>query len=198
MNFGFGGRIITMIPRPSHRVAMYGAAPLSVPGSITFSSLRDIIEPPGFASTFPGPLFSATKAVKGKGKEITKWLDDNLAQVEQARDNSRLDEQELHRLEDRKVLLKLLKLLVDNNGVLEGTYFNSTTFLTLVPNSRKTSKISFFHRSPMSTTQENPRHLVLLPLLSRIQPPFNLTLLILRRSPRTISQRISYDQCERF
>lgn len=129
MNFGFGGRIITMIPRTSHRVAMYGAMPLLASGSIMFSSLRDIIEPPGFASTFPGPLFSATKAVKGKGKEIAKWLDDNLSHVEQVRDNSRLDEQELHRIEDRKVLFKLLKLLVDNNGVLEGTYICSTTFL---------------------------------------------------------------------
>jgi hypothetical protein len=163
VNFGFGGRMITMIPRTPHRVTMYGAAPLSVPGSITFSSLRDVIEPPGFASTFPGPLFSATKAVKGKGKEIAKWLDDNLAHQDEVRDISGLDEQELHRIEDRKVLFKLLKLLVDNNGVLEGTYIYSFIVLTLVPTSTKVSKISCFHRSRTSTTRKNHRHSVSLP-----------------------------------
>ena len=121
MNFGFGGRMITMIPRTPHRVTMYGAAPLSVPGPITFSSLREVIEPPGLASSFPGPLFSANKAIKAKGKEIPKWLEDNLAQLEQVTNTSRLDEQELHRVEDRKILFKLINLLVENNGALEGT-----------------------------------------------------------------------------
>jgi hypothetical protein len=159
VNFGFGGRMITMIPRTPHRVTMYGAAPLSVAGPITFSSLRDVIELPGFASTFPGPLFSATKAVKGKGKDIAKWLDDNLAHQERVRDTSRLDEQELHRIEDRKVLFRLLKLLVDHNGVLEGKYIHSITFLIPVPTSKKVSKTSCSHRSRTLTARKNS-HLV--------------------------------------
>jgi Vesicle coat trafficking protein Sec16 mid-region len=87
---------------------------------ITFSSLREIIEPPGLATSFPGPLYSANKPVKGKGKDIGKWLDDNLDMLEKLRDEPNLEEKEIHRIEDRKILYKLVSLLVDNNGVLDG------------------------------------------------------------------------------
>ena len=120
VNFGFGGRIITMIPRTPHRVNIRGTAPISVPGMITFSSLREFTEPPGLASSFPGPLYSANKPVKGKAKDIGKWLDDNLALLEQLRDSTRLEEEDIQRLEDKKILYKLVKLLIDNNGVLDG------------------------------------------------------------------------------
>lgn len=118
VNFGFGGRMITMIPRSPHRVR--GAVNLSVPGSIVFSNLKDIVEPPLSANSFPGPLFQATKPVKAKAKDIAKWLDDNLVKLNQVREISVLDEESISRIEDRKILFKLLKLLVENNGVLDG------------------------------------------------------------------------------
>ena len=120
VNFGFGGRMITMIPRTPHRVNIRGTAPMAVPGMITFSNLREIIELPALASSFPGPLYSANKPVKGKGKDIGKWLDDNLVMFEKLRGLPNLEEEDIHQIEDRKILYRLVKLLVDNNGVLDG------------------------------------------------------------------------------
>lgn len=113
--------MVTMIPRTPHRVNIRGTAPISVPGMIRFSSLREIIEPPGLATSFPGPLYSVNKPVKGKGKDIGKWLDDNIVVLEKMRDKSNLAEGDIHQIEDRKILYKLVKLLVDNNGVLDGS-----------------------------------------------------------------------------
>lgn len=130
VSFGFGGQMITMIPRTPHRVNVRGPAQLSVPGMITFSSLRQVTEPSGLAASFPGPLYSANKPIKGKGKEILKWLDDNLALLDRMRDTSNLTEDNIHRIEDRRVLLKVLKLLIDSNGALDGKYSSSMGVLT--------------------------------------------------------------------
>jgi hypothetical protein len=116
--------MISMIPCTPHRVNVRGVAPVAVPGPLTFSSVRDFVEPPALAHQFPGPLFVANKPVKGKGKEIGKWLDDNLVLLERMRDLMGFDEKDILLIEDRKVLLKLLKLLVDNNGVSDGRYYS--------------------------------------------------------------------------
>jgi hypothetical protein len=121
VNFGFGGRMVTMIPRVAHRVNVRGTAPLAVPGSITFSRLREIMEPPGLASSFPGPLFIGTKPVKGKVKDVGKWLDDNITVLERIGSRN-MQGEDLHRIEDRMILYKLVKLVVENNGVLDGRY----------------------------------------------------------------------------
>jgi hypothetical protein len=118
VSFGFGGRMITMIPRVAHRVNVRGT---TVPGPITFSRLREIVEPPGLASSFPGPLFIGTKPVKGKAKDVGKWVDDNIAVLERIR-STNMQTEDLHRIEDRTILYKLVKLVVENNGVLDGRY----------------------------------------------------------------------------
>jgi COPII coat assembly protein SEC16 len=120
VSFGFGGKLITMIPRTPHRVNIHGVAPLAVPGHIAFSNLGEIIEPPAQALSFPGPLFASGKPVKGRSKDIGTWLDSNIAQLDQMRESPNLEEEHILRLEDKKVLIKLLRMLVDNNGVLDG------------------------------------------------------------------------------
>jgi hypothetical protein len=114
--------MVTMIPRTPHRVTVHGVAPAKVSGPLTFGKLKNVVEPPGLAHQFPGPLFVANKPVKGKGKEIGKWLDDFLIALEKLRDFAGLEEQDILQIEDRKVLVKLLKLLVDHNGTLDGKY----------------------------------------------------------------------------
>ena len=120
VSFGFGGKLITMIPRTPHRVNIHGVAPLAVPGNITFSNVGDIVEPPAQAISFPGPLFVAGKPVKGRAKDIGTWLDASLARLETMRESPNLVEEEILQIEDKKVLIKLLRILVDNNGALDG------------------------------------------------------------------------------
>jgi hypothetical protein len=109
-----------MIPRTPHRVNIHGVAPLAVPGNITFSNVGDIVEPPAQAISFPGPLFVAGKPVKGRAKDIGTWLDTSLARLETMRESPNLVEEEILQIEDKKVLIKLLRILVDNNGALDG------------------------------------------------------------------------------
>jgi hypothetical protein len=118
--FGFGGRMITMIPRTPHRVNLHGMAPAPIPGPITFSSLKGVADPPGMASSFPGPLFVSNKPVKGKAKEIVNWLEENISMLDHLRETKAMPEADIIHNEDRKVLCKLLKLLVENNGILDG------------------------------------------------------------------------------
>ena len=120
VSFGFGGKLITMIPRTPHRVNLHGVAPLAVPGNIAFSNLGEIIDPPAQALSFPGPLFVAGKPVKGRAKDIGTWLDSNIVQLDQMRESPNLEEEDILLVEDKKILIKLLRILVDNNGVLDG------------------------------------------------------------------------------
>jgi hypothetical protein len=113
--------LITMIPRTPHRVNIRNTAPLMVPGPITFTKLRDIVDPPGLASSFPGPLFSGTKPINAKSKDLGNWLESNLAMLDQMRESHTVTEDDIIWIEDRKVLMKLIKVLVENNGVLHGT-----------------------------------------------------------------------------
>ena len=154
VNFGFGGRMITMIPRTPHRVNVRGIAPISVPGMITFSSLREFTEPPGLASSFPGPLHSANKPIKGKAKDIGKWLDDNLALLEQLRNTTPLEEEDIKRIEDRSILYKLVKLLVDNNGVLDGKYYPREGCANRSPELEKSVKEILLPQSASAVTEE--------------------------------------------
>jgi hypothetical protein len=117
--------MVTMIPRTPHRVIVHGVAPTKVSGPLAFGTVKNVVEPPGLAHQFPGPLFVANKAVKGKGKEIGKWLDDYLVGLEKLRDFAGLEEKDILQIEDRKVLVKVLMLLVDHNGVLDGKYIPS-------------------------------------------------------------------------
>jgi COPII coat assembly protein SEC16 len=121
VSFGFGGQMITMIPRTPHRVHVRRNTLLPVPGPINFTSLRGIVDPPGLAASFPGPLFMATKPVKGKTKEILAWLDCNLATLDQVRESRAFDEESVLHIEDRKVLYTIVKLLAENNGVLDAS-----------------------------------------------------------------------------
>ena len=198
VNFGFGGRMITMIPRTPHRVNTRGIAPMSVPGMITFSSLREFTEPPGLASSFPGPLYSANKPIKGKANDIGKWLDDNLALLEQLRDPTHLGEEDIKRIEDRKILYKLVKLLVDNNGVLDGTYGPRAVRANCSPELEKNVREILLPQAAGTVPEEGLQSFGItassLATSMAAQPPLQ----ILKRSPLIASRLISFDQCDPF
>ena len=113
-----------------------------------------ISEPPGLASSFPGPLHSANKPVKGKAKDIGKWLDDNLALLEQFRETRHLEEEGIKRIEDRKILYKLVKLLVDNNGVLDGKYDPRAGCANCSPELEKSVKEILLPQAVSTVTEE--------------------------------------------
>jgi hypothetical protein len=89
------------------------------PGEVKIQSVKEVLPESEDITKFPGPLKS-----KGKKKDVSAWLGRKLEGLENQRKEPgfehSLSEDEHKRLEDRSLLWKILQVLVDNDGRLEG------------------------------------------------------------------------------
>jgi hypothetical protein len=121
MTWGSGGSIVTAFPTYFPRYVSGQALPLLQPGGGEFkvSTASGLLALREHFAKFPGPL------KKGKKKELLLWLKNSIERLEnQARFNGSTATQssfEQVRLEERILLWKVLSLLVEHDGVLEGT-----------------------------------------------------------------------------
>ena len=118
-NFGFGGTIVTTFPRTVQRVATGHNAPLlkCSPGEVMIQS-RQMYPFEMNLISFPGPLKS-----KGRKKDVLEWLQHRLVQMEQAHgdivpDSVLPDPRKRH--EEKIILWRIAKVLVEFDGVIEG------------------------------------------------------------------------------
>lgn len=145
VSFGFGGRLVTFFPNPQSS-SSYN--PLSDPYSSANGTsndpstvqIRKIVDlaPEHDLTAFPGPVFmdGGSKASAGKKrKEVVAWLDERIADLQKGAGfvmsaQSGLDsgaeqgsarEDKKREIEEEVVLLKLVKVLVENEGRLSGT-----------------------------------------------------------------------------
>lgn len=117
--FGFGGTVVTTFPK---RVQRYGArhsTPLikCSPGEVRIQPRNSFIFDSKFAG-FPGPL-----KAKGKKKEVLDWLQRQIQQLEQ--DHGQIVGTGIlpdprTRSEDKILLWKIINVLVEHDGVMEG------------------------------------------------------------------------------
>ena len=117
--FGFGGLLVSSFPR--HIPRYTGAAlPMmkSSAGEVRIQIVRDTLHVSEHMVKFPGPLRS-----KSKKKDILGWLSNRIVNLEQsgalfANQNQLPDPRKRH---DEKILLwKLVRVMVENDGILEG------------------------------------------------------------------------------
>src|ERR1700761_6773803 len=88
----------------------------SCPGEIQLLSLKDTYPLPDSLSKFPGPLKG-----KGKKKDLLAWLKAHVVAVEQeGRPKGFIDVELAKRHDEKLLLLKVLHLLVEHDGRLEG------------------------------------------------------------------------------
>ncbi|KAJ6024231.1 hypothetical protein N7540_005028 [Penicillium herquei] len=118
--FGFGGAVVSCFPKHIPRYSAGIPTPMIKPtlGEPKYSQLESWLSPTDTIVPHPGPL-----KTKSKKKEVLSWMSSKIVAFENE-DTPGLkqvqpDAQKRH---DEKILLwKITKILVENDGVLEGS-----------------------------------------------------------------------------
>ena len=120
--WGVAGTVITTFPKEVPRYSMGSTVPMiqPSPGEVKIRNIKDIYPLEGPAANFPGPLKG-----KGKKKEVVAWLSAGIEALEKEQESSSFGYQASDSVDDKRkderiVLWKVLRVLVDNDGMLEG------------------------------------------------------------------------------
>lgn len=118
--WGVGGTMITSFPKEVPRYGMSNTLPKIVcsPGEMKVRSMKELCPLEEQLSSFPGPLKG-----KSKKKDVISWLTAGIELLETETSYPRSAPTLSHddkRREERVLLWKLLRVLVDNDGILEG------------------------------------------------------------------------------
>ncbi|OQE34890.1 hypothetical protein PENCOP_c015G06065 [Penicillium coprophilum] len=118
--FGFGGSIVSCFPRHIPRYSVGQVAPMIQPtlGEPRISQLSEWLPPVDTIVQHPGPL-----KAKSKKKDLIAWLSSKIAAFENLDLPSyeKLQSDTHKRQEEKTLLWKVVKLLVENDGNLEGS-----------------------------------------------------------------------------
>lgn len=118
--WGVGGTIMTSFPQDVPRYGMNQTAPMIIrsPGEVKIRNIKDLDPLAQRLATFPGPLKG-----KSKKKEVVTWLTAGIEILEQnasyLRTLSSLSHED-KRIEERILLWKILRVFIENEGLLEG------------------------------------------------------------------------------
>ena len=118
--WGVGGTVITSFPKEVPRYGMGQTQPMIIcsPGEVKVRSLKDTYPLEERLAEFPGPLKG-----KSKKKDVIAWLTAGIDMLE--RENIYLRSSvvithEDKRKEERLLLWKILRVMIENDGLLEG------------------------------------------------------------------------------
>ncbi|KAG2084819.1 vesicle coat trafficking protein Sec16 mid-region-domain-containing protein [Suillus discolor] len=138
ISFGFGGKMDMMLLCSSRHST-------DVRVRVLHKLLPEFVLEPS-AAAYPGPLFSdpgtpvsivrtgASSQVKTKKARIVKYLEDRIEELTRAT-TYMSDGTEKQRTEGKLILVKLLKIMVENDGALLGSaHIDSAGFASCIPN----------------------------------------------------------------
>ncbi|KAK8001349.1 COPII coat assembly protein SEC16 [Apiospora marii] len=120
ISWGVGGTIVTSFPKDVPRYGMAGNAPMVIrsPGEVTIKHVKDIQPLEDLLAKFPGPLKG-----KSKKKETVAWLTTGIDLMDAALPHVTYHHHLSHedkRAVERVLLLKVLRVLVEHDGMLDG------------------------------------------------------------------------------
>ncbi|KAI1311504.1 Sec23-binding domain of Sec16-domain-containing protein [Xylaria venustula] len=118
--WGVGGLFVSTFPKDVPRYGITSTVPQIIrsPGEVKVRHMKDIQPLEDRLSKFPGPLKG-----KSKKKEVTAWLAAGIEGLERTLPNVSFQQHVSHedkRAVERILLWKILRVLVENDGVLEG------------------------------------------------------------------------------
>ncbi|KAF2652437.1 hypothetical protein K491DRAFT_663791 [Lophiostoma macrostomum CBS 122681] len=119
--WGLGGTVVTSFPKQIPRYGGGASQPMMKcsPGEVKIQNIKEAVPLADEAARFPGPL-----KAKSKKKEVSAWLGTRIVSLEsQLKDpgfEHSMNSDALKRFEEKLLLWKLLQVLVDNDGQLEG------------------------------------------------------------------------------
>ncbi|KAJ5887676.1 hypothetical protein N7495_007717 [Penicillium taxi] len=118
--FGFGGAVVSCFPKLIPRYSAAQVAPMikPTPGETKSSQLTTWLPSNEIITQHPGPL-----KTKSKKKDVLAWLSSKIALFEnEIVQDYNLSSPDVRKRHEEKILLwKVTKILVENDGVLEGT-----------------------------------------------------------------------------
>ena len=117
-NIGFGGNVITSFPQQTPRYAKGQLLPMikCIPGEVKVRSSK-IIPLDEHIAAFPGPLKS-----KSKKKDVLSWLEKGIVRLEQHMSlGTTMFPVDARKRQEEKILLwRILYVLIENDGTLDG------------------------------------------------------------------------------
>ncbi|KAI1284416.1 Sec23-binding domain of Sec16-domain-containing protein [Xylaria sp. FL0933] len=118
--WGIGGLFVSTFPKDVPRYGISSTVPQIIrsPGEVKVRHMKDIQPLEDRLSKFPGPLKG-----KSKKKEVVAWLTAGIDGLERLLPNVSFQQHVSHedkRAVERILLWKILRVLVENDGVLEG------------------------------------------------------------------------------
>lgn len=118
--FGLGGVVISCFPKHIPRYVAGQAAPMikSSPGEVNISQLKDWMPIADSIVQHPGPL-----KAKSKKKDLLAWLSSKIAAFENEGlpEAAQLHHDSRKRQDERILLWKVIRIVVENDGALEGS-----------------------------------------------------------------------------
>ncbi|CUS08761.1 unnamed protein product [Tuber aestivum] len=115
--WGFGGSIAYTFPKRVQRYTSDMQQPVikCSPGEVKIRSIKEILPFEESENKFPGPAWSGSKSTnKAKKKELLAWLTNKIGDLE------RRAQEGGTRAEEKVLLWKIVRTLLENDGVLEG------------------------------------------------------------------------------
>ncbi|KAK7745673.1 vesicle coat component [Diatrype stigma] len=121
IQWGVGGVLVTSFTKDIPRYGMNQSLPMIMrsPGEVKIKHIKDIQPLDERLAKFPGPLKG-----KGKKKEGIAWLTAGIENLESSLPNAAFQQNLSHedkRAIERVLLLKILRVFVENDGVVEGS-----------------------------------------------------------------------------
>ncbi|KAI1942511.1 vesicle coat component [Ophidiomyces ophidiicola] len=130
--FGFGGTVISTFPRyiPRYATGQVNPRMKPNPGDLKTHSAAQFLTEDELSTKFPGPLKS-----KSKKKEVLIWLSAMISSLE---NNLPTIHPDLHPIEEHRedtiILWKVMKVLVEHDGVLGGAAAEASLQSVFHPN----------------------------------------------------------------
>lgn len=121
IQWGVGGVLVTSFTKDIPRYGMGQSLPMILrsPGEVKIKHIKDIQPLEERLAKFPGPLKG-----KGKKKETVAWLTAGIESLERSLPNLSFQQHISHedkRAIERILLWKILRVFIENDGVVEGT-----------------------------------------------------------------------------
>lgn len=115
--WGFGGSVAVMFPRRAQRYTSDMQQPMikCSPGEVKIRNIKEILPLEEIEGKFPGPAWSDGKSRnKNKKKEMLPWMSSRIEALEREVAGKG------KRAEEKVLLWKVVRVLLENDGVLEG------------------------------------------------------------------------------
>jgi hypothetical protein len=118
--WGMGG-VVTMFPVRTQRFAsdLHSTVIKSTAGVPKFRPLKEVLEFPADLEKFPGPIWTGNKSSnKSKKKEVIAYMESRIEAFEKSQLDI-YDHTEKRLAEEKCILWKVVKLMIEHDGVLE-------------------------------------------------------------------------------